>query len=191
MDWMGYPLVVKRHGHEPDLASGMSHPSISPYDAYPTRDGRLVTVSVQNDREWVKLATDFLGHPELAHDPRYAANPGRVENRAEIDGYLKPAIAALEASEAVDALHRTGIACAVVNSVDEVAEHPQLVGRDRWLEVPAPHGPVSAPLAPPVSSTWSTPAGAVPALGEHTRAILRELGRDEVTIDQLAEAGVV
>lgn len=190
-DWMGYPLVVRRHGHEPDLAKGMSHPAIAPYDVYPTADGRLLTISVQNDREWATLATAVLGRPELVTDERFATNQARVAHRAAIDELLAPVIATHDAGAAVELLHTAGIGCAVVNRLDEMAEHPQLSTRDRWLRVGAPHGPVWTPLAPPVSSAWTTPGGAVPALGEHTDAILAELGRDAATIRRLHDEGVV
>jgi crotonobetainyl-CoA:carnitine CoA-transferase CaiB-like acyl-CoA transferase len=190
-DWMGYPLVVRKHGAEPDLASGMSHPAIAPYDAYPTSDGRLVTVSVLNDREWAKLATTVLGRPDMVDDPRFATNQARVANRVAIDEVLAPVVATLDVAAAVTTLHEAGVGCAVVNRLDEVVDHPQLSTRDRWLRVAAPDGPVWTPLAPPVSSAWTTPAGAVPALGQHTDAILAELGRDAATIRRLHDTGVV
>jgi itaconate CoA-transferase len=190
-DWMGYPLVVRKHGTEPALAPGMSHPAIAPYDAYRAADGRLVTVSVQNDREWAKLATTVLGRPELATDPRYATNQARVAHREEIDRLVAAAVGALDAGEAVTVLHAAGIGCGLVNDLAAVVEHPQLVARDRWLTVPAPAGPVSAPLAPPVTAAWRTPAGAVPALGEHTAAVLRELGYDEGAVAGLRAEGIV
>jgi itaconate CoA-transferase len=190
-DWMGYPLVVRAHGAEPNLATGMSHPAIAPYDAYASADGRLVTISVQNDREWVKLARSVLNRPELAHDPGYATNQARVANRAEIDALVASVIGRLGTAEAITLLHGNGIACAVVNDLAEVVAHPQLVSRGRWLTVDAPAGPVIAPLGPPVSSAWRTPAGAVPGLGEHTAAILHELGYDDQAIGRLRDKGVV
>ncbi|MEV0595533.1 CaiB/BaiF CoA transferase family protein [Nonomuraea cavernae] len=190
-DWMGYPLVVRRHGSVPDLASGMSHPAIAPYDAYRAADDRLVTVSVQNDREWVKLARSVLDRPDLADDPRYATNQARVAHRADLDELLGAVIGRLGSAEAVAVLHAAGIGCALVNDLAEVVDHPQLVSRDRWLTVPAPAGPVATPLSPPVSSAWQTPAGAVPALGEHTDAILRELGYDDASIHRLHDDRVV
>ena len=190
-DWMGYPLVVRRHGATPDLTSGMSHPAIAPYDAYPTADGRLVAVSVQNDREWVRLATLVLDRPEWADDPRYATNEARVAHRADIDGVLAAVVARHDSAAAVALLHGAGMGAAVVNDLGEVVEHPQLTGRNRWLAVPAPKGPVATPLAPPVTAAWTTPAGPVPALGEHTTAILRELGYDDASIQRLRDEDVV
>ncbi|WP_231502581.1 CaiB/BaiF CoA-transferase family protein [Blastococcus sp. URHD0036] len=190
-DWMGYPLTVRKHGAEPELTSGMSHPAISPYDAYPTADGRLVALSVQNDREWTKLATLVLRRPELADDPAYATNPARVASRPAIDALVREVLAGLDADAAVGLLHGAGLGCAIVRSVAEVVDHPQLTGRDRWLQVPAPAGPVWTPLAPPVASTWSTPAGAVPGLGQHTDAILAELGYGPCDITRLHDAGTV
>lgn len=190
-DWMGYPLVVRKHGAIPDLAAGMSHPAIAPYDTYPSADGRLVAISVQNDREWVKLATSVLGRPDLAHDPRYATNPARVANRREIDDMLRAVVIKLDAAAAVALLHGSGIGCAIVNDLHEVVDHPQLVARGRWLTVDAPAGPVATPLAPPVTTAWRTPAGPVPALGQHTDAILRELGYDDATIRRFHDEGIV
>lgn len=191
MDWMGYPLVVAKHGHEPQMARGMSHPAIAPYDAYPTSDGRLIAISVQNDREWHKLAVRFLDLPEMADDQRFRVNEARVANRDLIDDVLAPAVAKLTAADAVTTLHEAGIACSVVNTVEEVVDHPQLVARGRWLEVAAPQGPVATPLAPPLTAAWSTPTGGVPALGEHTDAILADLGRDADAIETLRSQGVV
>ncbi|GAA4512711.1 MULTISPECIES: CaiB/BaiF CoA transferase family protein [Nonomuraea] len=190
-DWMGYPLVVRRHGTQPALAPGMSHPAIAPYDAYRAADGRLVTVSVQNDREWAKLAASVLGRPELADDPRYATNQARVAHRDVIDGLVADAIGAMDADRAVAALHAAGIGCGLVNDLAAVVDHPQLVARDRWLTVPAPAGPVSAPLPPPVTAAWQPPTGPVPGLGEHTEAVLRELGYDAAAIAKLRAEGAV
>jgi crotonobetainyl-CoA:carnitine CoA-transferase CaiB-like acyl-CoA transferase len=114
-----------------------------------------------------------------------------VANRAAIDEVLAPVIAGLDVGAAVATLHVAGIGCAVVNRLDEMVDHPQLSTRERWVRVDAPHGPVWTPLAPPVSSAWTTPAGAVPALGQHTDAILAELGRDTATIRRLRDSGVV
>jgi crotonobetainyl-CoA:carnitine CoA-transferase CaiB-like acyl-CoA transferase len=190
-DWMGYPLVVRRHGSEPDLAAGMTHPAIAPYDAYPTADGRLVALSVQNDREWRRLATAVLGRPDLAEDPAYGTNQARVANRAAIDRLIEDVVRAMTAEETVATLHAAGIGSAVVRRLEEVVDHPQLVERGRWLTVPGPKGPVDTPLAPPVTANWSVPAGAVPALGQHTEAILGELGYDAAGISSLRSDGVV
>jgi crotonobetainyl-CoA:carnitine CoA-transferase CaiB-like acyl-CoA transferase len=190
-DWLGYPLVVRKHGGQPEFTRGMSHPAIAPYDAYPTADGRLLSVSVQNDREWAALATTVLARPDLVDDPRYATNQARVKNRGDLDEAVADVIAQWDADTAVAALHRAGIGCAMVNRLDEVVDHPQLATRGRWLTVDAPHGPVATPLAPPVCPEWTTPAGAVPALGQHTDSILAELGRDPDTIRRLRADGVV
>src|SRR3954467_11856105 len=69
VEWMGHPVLATDHTGEPPPRVGLSHPVIAPYDAYPTADGHEVVVGVQNDREWVRLAREVLGRPDLAEDP--------------------------------------------------------------------------------------------------------------------------
>lgn len=162
-----------------------------PYDAYPTADGGRVLLSVQNDREWRRLAQQVLGHPELADDPAYATNAARVGNRERVDAVVAKTLAALGADEAVARLEGAGIACARLRDVREVAEHPQLAARDRWREVGSPAGPLRA-LLPPITLPGGEEArmGAVPRLGEHTGVVLRALGMTDAEIAGLLRDGV-
>ena len=132
-------------------------------------------LGIQNDREWARLARDVLQRPELADDPSYATNVARVGNRAAVDAAVGERIAQLTIGEAQDALDDAHIACARLNAVTDLLAHPQLVARDRWREVATPAGPVRA-LRSAVEPCGESPMGAVPSLGEHTEAILAELG---------------
>jgi itaconate CoA-transferase len=162
-----------------------------PYDAYVSRDGHRVVLSVQNDREWVRLAAQVLDRAELADDPRFATNAVRVEHRAEIDALLAPVLGALDIDTAIATLTTAGIACARINTVRELVDHPQLVERGRWAEMGSPVGMIPTLLPPVISSTWSPALGPVPALGEHTDRVLGELGRSPADIAALRASGAV
>ncbi|WP_351223789.1 CaiB/BaiF CoA-transferase family protein [Streptomyces sp. NPDC002133] len=191
-EWMGHPLHHGMHGGEAPARTGVAHAVISPYDAYPTADGGQVLLSVQNDREWRRLAESVLERPELAEDPAFATNRARTANREKTDTVVAEALARLDASEAVARLEAAGIACARLNTVADLADHPQLTARSRWREVASPSGPLRA-LLPPITLPGGpdAPMGAIPALGEHTDALLREAGLTQEEITELRGAGVV
>ncbi|MGQ4446493.1 CaiB/BaiF CoA transferase family protein [Streptomyces griseus] len=191
-EWMGHPLHQGMHGSAPPARTGLAHSVIAPYDAFPTADGEQVLLSVQNDREWRRLAEQVLGRPELAEDPDFATNAARTANRARTDAVVGRALAGLTGREALAALEAAGIACARLNTVADVAAHPQLAARDRWREVESPVGPLRA-LLPPITLPGSEEArmGAVPALGEHTDALLRALGMTDGQTSVLRRDGVI
>ncbi|MFF4348213.1 CaiB/BaiF CoA transferase family protein [Streptomyces sp. NPDC001530] len=190
-EWMGHPLHHAMHGGTPPARTGLAHAVIAPYDAYPTADGGRVLLSVQNDREWRRLAQQVLSQPEFADDPAYATNAARVENRERTDALVAKALGVLGADDAVARLEGAGIACARLRDVTEVAEHPQLAARDRWRDVGSPVGPLRA-LLPPITLPGGEEArmGAVPRLGEHTGAVLRGLGMTDADVAELVRDGV-
>ncbi|MEU2554855.1 CaiB/BaiF CoA-transferase family protein [Streptomyces sp. NPDC013313] len=191
-EWMGHPLHHAMHGGEPPARTGLAHAVIAPYDAYPTADGGRVLLSVQNDREWRRLAEQVLNRTELGTDPDFATNAARVANRARTDELVARELAALGADEALDLLERAGIACARLRDLHELAGHPQLAARDRWRQVGTPAGPLKA-LLPPLTLPGGEEArmGDVPALGQHTEPLLRAVGMTDGEIAALRRDGVV
>jgi itaconate CoA-transferase len=171
VEWMGHPVYATDHTGTNPPRVGLSHPVISPYDAYPTADGHEIVLGIQNDREWVRLAVDVLRRPDLVEDPDYATNVARVRNREKVDAVVGAAMAELTVDAAVAALDAAHIANARLNTVADLLEHPQLVARDRWRTVATPAGAVRA-LRSAVEPAGEAPMGAVPALGEHTEVIL-------------------
>ncbi|WP_327693858.1 CaiB/BaiF CoA transferase family protein [Streptomyces sp. NBC_00459] len=191
-EWMGHPLHHAMHDGTPPARTGLAHAVIAPYDSYATSDGGRVLLSVQNDREWRRLAEQVLGRPELGSDPAYATNAARVENRERTDAHVAAALGALDVDEALARLEGAGVACARLRDVQEVAEHPQFAARDRWREVGSPVGPLRA-LLPPITLPGGAEArmGAVPALGEHTDELLRAVGMTDEGIAALRRDGVI
>ncbi|MFG3090845.1 CaiB/BaiF CoA transferase family protein [Streptomyces antibioticus] len=190
-EWMGHPLHHTIHGGTPPERTGLAHAVIAPYDAYPTADGSRVLLSVQNDREWRRLAERVLGRPGLGTDPEFATNAARVRHRERTDALLGEALGALGTDEALALLEAAGIACARLRDLRELNEHPQLAARERWREVGSPVGPLRA-LLPPITLPGGSEArmGDVPALGEHTEALLRAAGMTDEEIAALRRDGV-
>jgi itaconate CoA-transferase len=113
----------------------------------------------------------------------------RVQNRAACDAEVARHTRTWQTSALDTRLAEVGIPAAQVNDVRGLVEHPQLVARDRWRQVETENGPVRALLPPATFSDVEAPMGAVPALGEHTVAVLREVGLDDSSIDRLIESG--
>ncbi|MFE7208473.1 CaiB/BaiF CoA transferase family protein [Streptomyces sp. NPDC001698] len=191
-EWLGHPLHHAMHGGTAPARTGLAHAVIAPYDAFPTADGGRVLLSVQNDREWRRLAEHVLRQPESGDDPMFATNAARVAHRERTDELVGKALGALDTDEALARLEDAGIACARLRDVHELAEHPQLAARERWREVGTPTGPLRA-LLPPITLPGGTgpSMGDVPALGQHTGALLRAVGMTDGEIAALRRDGVV
>jgi itaconate CoA-transferase len=174
-EWMSQPYLYTVYGGEEPRRTGARHASISPYGPYAAADGQ-VFLGLQNDREWAVLCREILGRPELVADERFATNIDRVVNDGELTPIIETALAELTAADVEARLDAAGIANARLRTPAESAAHPQLAARDRWRHIGTPGGPVRA-LLPPVTVTGREAAmGDVPALGQHTAAILAELG---------------
>jgi crotonobetainyl-CoA:carnitine CoA-transferase CaiB-like acyl-CoA transferase len=188
---MGYSLYFTQFSGRRHVPNGISHPTLSPYESFETADGRMIVLAVQNDREWARLATEVLKRVELVADPDFATGPARTEHRTEVSRICADVIGSLDAEAALALLDHAGIACGRVNFPEEVLTHPQLATRDRWRDVESPVGPLRSLLPPPVSPGWELRMDRIPDVGEDTASILRELGRDQSSIDRLVADGVV
>lgn len=175
-EWMGFPYYYANYGGTPPPRAGARHAAIAPYGPFEAGDGSQVFLGVQNEREWVKLCEQVLELPELAGDPRFDSNPRRVENQEALRESIELAFAGMSSAEIVERLEGVGIANARMRTMAEFAEHPQLSSRDRWREVDSPAGPLQT-LLPPVTVSGREPRmDPVPEVGEHTGAVLAELG---------------
>jgi itaconate CoA-transferase len=190
-EWMGYPAYYAMYTGTPPERSGASHPTIAPYGPYAAGDGKTVFIGVQNEREWERFCTDVLEQPGLIEDARFASNASRVAHRAALDALITIAFSARSTADLVARLDAAQIANARMNDVIEFLDHPQLTARHRWREVDSPAGPIRA-LVPPFGIEGVEPRlGKIPAVGEHTDAILRELGIDRMTIDTWRQQDIV
>jgi crotonobetainyl-CoA:carnitine CoA-transferase CaiB-like acyl-CoA transferase len=172
VEWMGYPLYYAGYGGTAPKRTGTSHAAIAPYGTFSAGDGTDVVLSIQNEREWATFCEVVLGRPEVATDPRFASGRARVENRPDLHAEIDTVFTGLTGDELVARLVEARIAHARQREVGEVLEHPQLAARDRWTEVGSPVGPLRA-LRPPITVAGRTARmDPVPAVGEHTDAVL-------------------
>lgn len=188
-EWMGSPAYYTRYAGQPARV-GAQHATIAPYGPYDTLDGRIL-LAVQNDREWRALCAIVLRDPGIATDDRFASNSARVAYREELNELIAARLSTLDTSAAGKLLDEAGVASASINRVEDFLDHPVLAGRGRWHDIAVPGGVVQA-LRPPADLAGIEPVmGAVPALGEHTDAILLELGRTADVVTELRNRAVV
>jgi itaconate CoA-transferase len=174
-EWMNYPMYYAFDGAPPPPRTGASHASIYPYGPFATRDG-AVLLGIQNEREWAGFCDKVLGNAALAADPRFDSNARRNENRAALQAIILEVFRALGTAQVEQRLDEAQIANARMNDMAGVWAHPQLNARERWRQVGSPAGDIPALLPPGRNNSFDYRMDPVPAVGEHTQAILQELG---------------
>jgi formyl-CoA transferase len=164
---------------------------IAPYGPFAGGDGEVVYLGIQNEREWQAFCTGVLAQPGLATDPRFVSNADRVAHRDALDVEIEAVFSRMTTPEILDRLESARIANARLRTVQQLADHPQLAARERWRDIETPAGVIRATL-PPASIDGVVPAmDPVPALGDHTDAILDELGFDAATVAAWHDDGTV
>ncbi|MFL9911451.1 CaiB/BaiF CoA transferase family protein [Paraburkholderia sp. RL17-337-BIB-A] len=191
VEWMGYPLYYAMDGQQPPALSGAAHATIYPYGPFPAGDGKTVMLGLQNEREWKLFCEQVLMQPDLATDERFASNSKRTSAREALREVIVAAFAELTAAQVIERLDHAGIANAQMNTLSDVWAHPQLKARERWREIGTSAGTVPALLPPGLPTDFDPRMDPVPALGEQSDAILRELGYDSARIDALRKAGTI
>jgi len=176
IDWIGYYPHFWWHRGETPTRTGMRHPLFCPYGPHVASDGRLVNLAVLSPEHWRDFCLDVIERPHLYADERYETMEGRVANRAELEPAVEAIFRTRTAGEWLERLERAGIPCGAVNELQDVMEHPQLVHNRLVTEVDSPVGPIPT-IGSPIGIDGDRPElGPVPALGEHTREVLEELG---------------
>ncbi len=190
-EWMNFPLYYSFEGQPPPPRTGAAHATIYPYGPFTAADGRTVMLGLQNEREWSKFCEVVLLRPDLAHDPRFDSNGRRAANLGSLAPIISGIVSALTGDELAARLDRAGIANARVNDMAELGAHPQLAARHRWQKLDSPAGELPALLPPANSDRFAPRMGPVPALGEHTGAILSELGFSAAEIESFRTARAI
>lgn len=184
-EWMGFPMYYAYGGATPPPRSAASHATIYPYGPFVAGDGGTVMLGLQNEREWKLFCEHVMLQPGLADDPRFDSNARRNEYRAELKALILAVFGTLTAVQVIERLEDARIANARMNTMAEVWAHPQLQARGRVQQVDTPEGPLDALLPPGAHSSFDYRMDPIPAVGEHTEAILRALGRDDEQVAAL------
>jgi len=182
VEWVMPAAYVAAYTGQAPARVGARHAFIVPYGAYRVGDGSTVNLAVQNDGQWRRLCAIVLRAPELADDARFRTNELRLANRTELEPLVESLLAEDTRASAEARLVEADVPFGTVNRVEDVLEHPQLAARGRWFEVSSPAGQLRALHHPMNLAGLERPSAAVPALGEHTAEVLRELGLDPPAI---------
>jgi itaconate CoA-transferase len=191
VEWMTYPLYYAIDGASPPPRTGAAHATIYPYGPFPAGDGKVVMLGLQNEREWGQFCSKVLLQPLLAFDPRFASNAARTGAREQLRAIIVDVFAQLTSSDVIARLEEASIANAQMNDMHDLWQHPQLKARRRWVEIDTPAGKIPALLPPGVPNTCTARMDPVPALGQHTDAILTHLGYDPAAIALLRAAHAI
>ncbi len=190
-EWMSYPMYYAFDGAPPPPRTAASHASIYPYGPFEAGDGGTVMLGLQKEREWKGFCERVLRNAALATDPRFDSNAHRNENREALKGIILGEFRALTTAQVVERLDEAQIANARMNDMAGLWAHPQLAARGRWQDVGSPAGDVPALLPPGRINRFDYRMDPIPAVGQHTDAILRELGQGDDAIAALRGAQAI
>ena len=169
-DWMNVPYLQHHYGGREIRRPGLHHPTIAPYGAYRCGDDRMLLISIQNEREWLRLCSDVLDQPDLPQNPKFDSNVHRVENRASLDAIMNGVFSQYSIDEIAEKLQAAQIAFGRLNDMDVFTQHPQ----NRFVSVRTSSGDVQL-LSPGAIVNGILPRlGDVPDLGQHSAAIRAE-----------------
>ena len=185
VEWMSFPLYYAFEGAAPPPRAGASHATIYPYGPFPVGDGNTIMLGLQNEREWVIFCEKVIEQKALAIDPEFDNNTKRTANRARLRGVIVELFSKMTIAQVEQKLEEAQIANARVNEMKDVWAHPQLKARNRWTEVQSPVGLLPALLPPATNNQFDARMDPIPGIGEHTRAILKELGVNEAAVARL------
>jgi itaconate CoA-transferase len=190
-EWMSYPMYYAFDGAAPPPRTAASHASIYPYGPFTAGDGGTVMLGLQNEREWKVFCEVVLQDPGVATNPLFDSNARRNENRDELTAIILKAFSGLTTQQVLARLDQAQIANARMNDMAGLWAHPQLAARERWRQVGSPVGDIPAMLPPGRIDSFDYRMDPVPAVGQHTEAILRELGQGDAEIAALRQSGAI
>ncbi|MBI1208399.1 MAG: CoA transferase [Azospirillum sp.] len=173
--WLSYAGQYYLTSREVPPRPGNAHPSIVPYEAFATADGHVI-LGVGNDSQFARFSR-FAGRADLAADPRYRTNQGRVAHRADLVPIIRSLMAEHPTAYWLDGLERVKVPCSPINRLDQVFADPQVQAREMTTTLPHPLSPeplelIASPLR--FSQTPVSYRRAPPVLGQHTDQVLRE-----------------
>ncbi len=169
---------------------GNDHPMNFPHGTFKTADNPI-NIASGNDKMWLVLS-ELVGRPEMAEDPRYRTNAGRMEHKEELREKLEEVLVTRPSSEWIQEINRAGIPCGPILNLDQVYNHPQVqhLGLVQEVEHPVIGALKLAGMGVNLADSPGTIRKPPPLLGQHSAEILREAGLSEAEIGQLFAEGI-
>ena len=173
-DWMAVPLLWQDYGGKAPKRLGLAHPSICPYGAFKTADGKIILISIQNEREWKRFCTEILEDSD--YSAKFPDNQTRVKNRKEVDDFVDRVISSMLHAEAAARMKKSEIAFGTLNNVKDFSNHPVL----RRAIVSMAGAEIEIPSPPAIFDNKPTEIlGKVPELNQHGVEIRAEFSKIE------------
>ena len=173
-DWMAVPLLWQDYAGKAPKRLGLAHPSICPYGAFKTADGKIILISIQNEREWKRFCKDILEDSD--YSAKFPDNQTRVKNRKEVDDFVYRVISSMLHTEAAAKMKKSEIAFGTLNNVQDFSNHPVL----RRAVISMAGAEIEIPSPPAIFDNKPTKIiGKVPELNQHGIKIRAEFSKIE------------
>jgi crotonobetainyl-CoA:carnitine CoA-transferase CaiB-like acyl-CoA transferase len=174
-DWMTVPLLQQEYGGKTLKRTGIHHLTIAPYGSYPCKDGKQVLFSIQNEREWEQFCRVVIEDDAILADKRFVDNTSRVANREALDERIVIALTKHPREAITQRFDDARIAYGLLNSVGDLAHHPQL----RRVPVMTPSGEIQMPAPPARIGGAELEIRSVPDIGQTNPGLAKPLTTDD------------
>ncbi|MEE2881153.1 MAG: CaiB/BaiF CoA-transferase family protein [Chloroflexota bacterium] len=190
--WMTYQAAYFFANEEPPKRLGAAHPTLVPYQAFMSQDGKYVNVAVGSERLWDRFC-EGIGKMDLKDNPNFAQNGDRVRNRSILVPLLQEYFLTQPAKHWLDALQAVNVPAGPINDLADVFSDPQILHREMLVEIPHPILKSIKQTGLPLK--FSVTPGSFdrhpPLLGEHNQEILNSIGYSNEEIDGLTKNSVI
>jgi crotonobetainyl-CoA:carnitine CoA-transferase CaiB-like acyl-CoA transferase len=191
VSWLGYfPHHYWHRGEQPERM-GMRHNYVTPYGPYLARDGKYVNLAVATPKDWEVFCKEVIQRPDLLENARFATVEGRRKNRVVLEEEIEKIFLERDHTDWLERLKKARLPYGEVRGIAEVLAHPQAIARRLIREVESPVGKVPVVGNPLRLSASPARYDRIPDLGEHTEAILKQLGYDAAAIQKLRSEKVI